>query len=232
MPKYNYSKSSVSAFLTAVLTATAIGSFFPLTSVSAREFRSQREYYNRSQRDYYQRAAIPRGARIPVEFKKEKILAAPNETFPVTLTVAADIKDRNRQILIPFGSRIEGKIVPSRNGSRFVANKLIIENDKREYEIDASSRTVTRKENINNPTTARDILTGAAAGAGAATIISGVTGDRRIGALEVIAGAAVGALAGWALPEAGVIGGGSKEVIVIYPDRDLALTFDRDLYLR
>ena len=75
-------------------------------------------------------------------------------------------------------------------------------------------------------------MTGAAAGAGAAAIISGVTGRRGVAALEVLAGAATGALAGWALPEAGVIGGGKKEVIVIYPDRDLELTFERDLFLR
>ena len=59
-----------------------------------------------------------------------------------------------------------------------------------------------------------------------------MTGARGVAALEVLAGAAAGALAGWVLPEAGVIGGGSREVIVIYPDRDLDLTFERDLYLR
>ena len=75
-------------------------------------------------------------------------------------------------------------------------------------------------------------MKGTLAGAGAATIISGVTGDRKIEALEVLAGAAVGTLAGWALPESGVIGGYTKQVVVIYPSSDLTLTLDRDLYLR
>ncbi len=233
MYKYNYFQSSISGFLIAVVTATAIGSFLPLNSVLAREFESQRQYDRREyDRRYYQRAEIPQGTRIPVAFKKEKILAAPNETFPVTLTVDANIRDRNRELLIPFGSKIEGRIEPSRNGSRFVAERLILEGDNREYDIDATSRTVSRRETIKQGASARDILTGAAAGAGAAAIISGVTGRRGVAALEVLAGAATGALAGWALPEAGVIGGGKKEVIVIYPDRDLELTFERDLFLR
>ena len=233
MSEYNYSKSSISGFLAAVVCATATVSFLPLIPVSAREFESQRDYYRRStQRDYYQRAAIPEGTTIPVEFRKEKILASPDESFPVTLSVGANIRDRNRQILIPYGSQIEGRIEPIRGGSRFVAERLILDGDSRGYQIDATSRTITRRETVRGGAGAGDILKGAAAGAGAAAIISGVTGARGVAALEVLAGAAAGALAGWALPEAGVIGGGSREVIVIYPDRDLDLTFERDLYLR
>jgi len=232
MSKYNYSKSSISGLLAAVLTATAIGSSLPINPVSAREFESQREYRRGDRRDFYQRAAIPEGTRIPVEFRKEKILASPEESFPVTLTVGANIRDRNRDILIPYGSKIEGRIEPSGRGSRFVADRLILDGDSREYRIDATSRTITRRETVRNGAGAGDILKGAAAGAGAAAIISGVTGRRGVAALEVLAGAAAGALAGWALPEAGVIGGGSREVVVIYPERDLDLTFERDLFLR
>lgn len=229
MAKYNYFKSATSLLLVSVLSAVGASVMLPLNSASAQVYNRERRL-DRDRRDFYQRAAIPSGARIPVDFRKEKILAAPGESFPVTLTVAADIRDRNRNLLIPFGTKIEGRITPDRNGSRFIANKLVLDGDL-EYAIDATSDTVTRRESIKQGAAARDILAGAAAGAGAASIISGVTGRPGVAALEVLAGAAAGALAGWALPETGVIGGGRKEVIVIYPEQDLALTFERDLYL-
>ncbi|MGH2416518.1 MAG: hypothetical protein ACRDEA_23050, partial [Microcystaceae cyanobacterium] len=113
-------------------------------------------------------------------------------------------------------------------GSRFVAQELRISQDE-QYSLNATSQVVTRTETIEEGASAGEILGGALAGAGAATLIAGLTGDRRIDALEVLAGAAVGTLAGWALPETGVLGGGSQEVISIDPNQDLTLTVQSNL---
>jgi hypothetical protein len=69
---------------------------------------------------------------------------------------------------------------------------------------------------------------GTLAGAGTATIISGTTGDRRITPLEVLGGAAVGALAGWGLPAANIIGGGTEEVLTV-SNQDLTLMLQSPL---
>ena len=71
-------------------------------------------YRNETYRDNrYSSDVIPRGVVIPVEYDQEKILVTPEETVPVTLLVAADIKDSSRNILIPYGSEIDGEIQPA-----------------------------------------------------------------------------------------------------------------------
>lgn len=178
-----------------------------------------------------QAAVIPAGTPIPVRFQKaQKILVTREETLPLALTVAADISDQNGQVGIPAGSQIIGQIEPAGQGARFVARELRLPNRKR-IPLSATSAVVIRTETIQEGASAGEILGGTLAGAGAATLIAGLTGDRRIEALEVLAGAAVGALAGWALPAAGVLGGGSQELLAIDPNRDLTLTVQSDLFL-
>lgn len=223
MSNFNRFQAGNSILLVLAISATTIASALPLSPAAAQVFVSQRGFDNE--------VSIPRGTQIPVELDQEKILVAEDETLPVTLKVAANIRSRNRQLLIPYGSQIVGRIEPTGGGSRFTAEKLIID-ERKQYNLYASSLTVSRTQTIEEGATTADILKGTLAGAGAATIISGVTGDRKIEALEVLAGAAVGTLAGWALPESGVIGGYTKQVVVIYPSSDLTLTLDRDLYLR
>jgi hypothetical protein len=183
-------------------------------------------------------AVVPAGTEIPVRFEKsEKIVVARGETLPLTLIVDEDIRDakgtlrdRNGNLLIPAGSKVVGQIEPAGQGARFVAQRLQLSQNRR-LSLEATSATVTRSETINEGASAGQILGGTLAGAGAATLIAGVTGDRRINALEVLSGAAIGAFAGWALPSAGAIGGNSKEVISIDPNSDLTLTVQSDLYL-
>lgn len=176
-------------------------------------------------------AVVPAGTEISVRFDEaEKILVAPSETLPLTLIVNEDIRDRDGNLLIPAGSKISGQIEPAGRGARFAAEQLQLSRSRR-LPLNATSATVTRTETLNEGASAGEILGGTLAGAGAATLIAGVTGDRRINALEVLAGAAIGAFAGWALPSAGAIGGNSKEVISIYPNEDLILTLQSDLYL-
>jgi hypothetical protein len=70
---------------------------------------------------------------------------------------------------------------------------------------------------------AASILRGAAIGAGAATILAGVTGDRAIATEEVLGGAGLGALTGVFL------GKGKTDVFVINPNTDLELRLQSDL---
>ncbi len=167
---------------------------------------------------------IPSGTQIPVRYEQaEKILMAKNEVLPITVTVARNITDRNGNIIIPAGSEIKGKLEPVRNGVRFIAEELNIRGNN-SVPINANSALITRTETIKKGANTQDILTGTAAGAGAAAIISAITGDRQVGWLEVLGGAAAGTLAGWALPTTGILGGGSNQLYSIDPDRDLTLT--------
>lgn len=224
MSNFNYSKSGTSALIALLMGVSTVAPMLPLKSASAQLFPSQSNSVS-AQRQI----VIPAGTLIPLRHDEAKrILVTREETMPLTLKVAANIRDRNGTLLIPFGSEVIGQIEPAGGGSRFVAQELILSSDNRQP-LEGTSQVVTRIETIKKGATTADILTGTIAGAGAAAIIAGVTGDRRIEALEVLAGAAVGTLAGWALPEAGILGGGSKEVISIDPNRDLTLTLQSDL---
>jgi hypothetical protein len=168
---------------------------------------------------------IPAGTRIPVRYgEADKIVVAPDETAPITLRVASNIRNTAGVMLVPAGSEIRGKMVPSGYGSRFVSETLILP-DGTSYPISADSRVVTRIEEVseNNGTA---IATGAAVGAGAATILSGITGRRRITFGKVLAGAGAGALGGL------LLGKRRKEVVVIHPTTDLTLTLNSGLVLR
>ncbi len=169
---------------------------------------------------------IPAGAVIPLEYEKEKILVTKEETIPITLTVAANIRDRSRNMLIPYGTEVEGQIEPVSNGSIgsiFVAEELIFADGTRQY-LNARSEPVTRTETVSRGTDAGDVLKGAAIGAAAAAILSEVFGD--ISAVKVLGGAGVGAIAGL------LLGGNEVELVSIDPNQDLDITLDSDLALR
>ena len=168
---------------------------------------------------------IPRGFVIPVEYEEEKILVTPEETVPVSLLVAADIKDSRRNILIPYGSEILGQIEPdeAESGSFFSAEEIVFP-DGSTQSIEAVSQVVTRRETIKEGASAGDILQGAAIGGAAAAVLSEIFGD--IGALEVLGGAGAGALAGV------LLGGNEAELVSIDPNNDLDLTLIDSLTVR
>jgi hypothetical protein len=216
-------------FAALLLSATSIVPLFSLSSAEAKPLSLPRSTYTIAQF----RRVVPNGTQIPVTYEKDKILLAKDETVPVTLRVAVNIRNRNRDILIPEGSEIRGKLQPaetnSKEGSRFVAEKMVISQNgqKREISINASSRIITRTETIDEGTDVSSILQGAAIGAAAATVLAAVTGDSSIDVEEVLGGAGLGALAGW------LIGGDSEaELISINPEDDLTLTLRSDLALR
>lgn len=142
----------------------------------------------------YSVGRIAAGTNIPVNYEKEKIIVTPDETAPLTLTVAQDIRSSQGRVVIPSGSEISGQLQPARRGSQFVARELRI--GRKRYRLDANSRVVTRTESIERGANGNSIVKGAAIGAAAAAAISGITGDKAIATEEVLGGAGIGAIAG------------------------------------
>ncbi len=211
---------------TALSLLLGIGAATPLilsTPASAQLLPGERRGQSRPQNQG--RMAIPSGTSLPVRYDEaEKIVVMPDETAPVTLQIAANIKDRQGRILIPYGTELVGEIRPAQNGSRFVAQEIKVPGESARS-INATSQVVTRRETITRGASTGDILEGAAIGAAAASVIAGVTGDRAIATEEVLGGAGLGALGGL------LLGKDKVEVISIDPNRDLDITLDSRLAL-
>ena len=173
---------------------------------------------------------IPANVTLPVTYEKEKIILQPGERIPLTLRIANDIMDSNRNILIPVNSEVTGELTPvnlrgnNRRGVRFVATELVLPNGKTQP-ISANSRTITKTETITKGSDTGQILTDAAIGAGAATLIALVTGNKKVEVLEPIGGAAAGALASVLLRK------NKADVFVLRPEQDLAITLTSNLVL-
>lgn len=220
MSNFKYSRSGISLLVALSAIATATTPFFAAVPASAQLFRTQ-ENNNVTP----QPITIPSGTTLPVEYKDaEKIVLTKEETVPLTVTVAANIKDKQGNILIPYGSEIFGELQPKDGGSQFVAQELVISPEKRQP-LEAESQVVTRTETIDEGTDVGDILQGAAIGGAAAAIIALITGDNSIDLLEVLGGAGLGALGGL------LLGGKETEVISINPNEDLDVTLLEDLAL-
>ena len=172
-----------------------------------------------------EQVAIPAGTVIPVRLEKaERIVVTPEETAPVTLIVATDIRSSAGTLLISEGSTIEGNLRPSGAGTQFVARAITLRNTGRRLPIRATSKVITERETLKRGSNVGQILKGAAIGAAASAVISEIFGG--IDVEEVLAGGGLGALAGLLL-------GGRKEVqvIVVDPEEDLRLTLQSDLRL-
>ncbi|MFM2064622.1 MAG: hypothetical protein RLZZ507_4293 [Cyanobacteriota bacterium] len=174
---------------------------------------------------------IPANVTLPVTYEKEKVIVNPGERLPLTLRIANDIIDSNRNVLIQANTEVVGELEPvnlsssdNKQGVRFVARELVFSSGRRQ-QINANSKTITQTERISQGTDTGRVLTDAAIGAGAATVISLLTGNRRIEVLEPVGGAAAGALASVLLRKNQV------DVFVLRPDNDLAITLGSDLVL-
>jgi hypothetical protein len=182
------------------------------------------------------RVAIPAGVTFPVRYQKDKVIVSRGETLALTLKVANNIIDGNRNVLIPAGTEVVGQLEPvyfdgqystDRNnnenirGVRFVARELVYASGRRQT-INANSQTITQIEKISKNDSSK-VLTDAAIGAGAATAISLLTGNRKIEIGEPLIGAAAGALASISLRKK------ETEVFVIRPESDLRLALSSNL---
>lgn len=232
---FNAKPSKIATSMLMILSAIAATTtnFVNIAPAQAQLFPEQRPTRDRSYERYEAPRrnpsvppnTVPEGFVIPVEYEEEKILVTPEETVPVTLLVAANVKDSQRNTLIPYGSQIFGQIEPSddESGSVFIAQEIEFP-DGTYQSIDAVSQVVTHRETIKKGANAGDILQGAAIGAAAATVLSEIFGD--IGALEVLGGAGAGAIAGI------LLGGNEAELISIDPNNDLDLTLQSSLVVR
>ena len=224
------SKIATSSLIILTTLAATATNFANITPVRAQLFPESRPTRNRDYNPPRQNRnvsvnTVPQGFVIPLEYDEEKILLTPDETVPVSLYVAADIKDSRRNVLIPYGSEIIGQIEPNEaeSGSFFRAQELVFPNGTTQS-IDAESQIVTRRETVKEGANAGDILQGAAIGGAAAAVLSEIFGD--LGALEVLGGAGAGALAGL------LLGGNEVELVSIDPNNDLDVTLLTSLTVR
>ncbi|QDZ39966.1 hypothetical protein FRE64_08440 [Euhalothece natronophila Z-M001] len=217
MSKQSFLKRGTATVLSLLL---GIGVTTPLilsTSVSAQLLPGERRGQPSG------RMAIPEGTSLPVKYDEaENIVVMPDETAPITLEIAANIKNQQGRILIPYGTELVGEIQPSQNGSRFVAEELKVPGESPQS-INASSQVVTRRETIRRGASTGSVLEGAAIGAAAATVLSGVLGDQVIATEKVLGGAALGAIGGL------ILGRQEAEVISIDPNTDLDVTVRENL---
>lgn len=208
-------KSTTAVIIALGMSASATAPIFLASPASAQFSNSVTQ-----RRDY----RIPSGTAIQVRYDSaEKIVVSPNETTNLTLTVDSDVVSRDGEILIPARSQVVGELRPARGGSQFVARELILPGGQRRS-INASSDIITETQEVRKGTNLTSLLTGAAVGSAAAALIAGITGDRRIDALEVLAGTGTGTLGGLLLG-----GRRSNEVVVIDPNSDLDLRLNSDL---
>jgi hypothetical protein len=218
MTRFIHWKSGAAAMMAMAMTTGTIAPMFALAPANAQVIREQSRY-----------VSIPAGVVIPTTYEKEKILVTPEEKAPITLKVARNIVDRSGRVLIPEGTDIVGQMQPASRrdlkGSRFEAQELVFPNGDRQT-VNATSQVVTRTEKIKKGAKTGDIVKDAAIGAGAASVISLLTGNRRIEALEPIIGAGAGAVASILLRKK------EADVVVVEPQEgDLDLTLRSNLQL-
>lgn len=181
-------------------------------------YRPYRTTRRRILGQYSQAVNLPLGSIIPVIYEgAKKILVTKDESLAITVKVSGNVTNNYGEIVIPAGSRIRGEIQPAKGGAAFVAQTLILPNNRR-VPLVASSQVITRTETIEKGRNTNAIWQGTLAGAAASTILAGVTGDRAIATEEVLGGAGVGALAGFLLG-----GNNQKQLISIDSQRDLDL---------
>lgn len=218
MASFRRWKTGTAAFLAIAITTGTIAPLFTFNRVNAQVIFGEPR-----------RISISSGATLPVTYEKDKIVLAPDETLPLTLKIASDIVDRNGNLLIPKDTEVRGELKPasdrdSEKGSQFIAEELVFPDGNRQS-INAASQVVTRTEKIKKGSDSSKILQDAAIGAGAATLLELLTGDRDIDVLGPVVGAGAGALASVLLRKKTV------EVIVIEPEKDLDVTLDSDLII-
>ncbi|MEH1775157.1 S-layer homology domain-containing protein [Nostoc sp.] len=166
---------------------------------------------------------IAQGTAIPVKYDKaEKILVTKDETSPLTLTVSQNVVTQDGAVVIPAGSQVIGQLKPATGGSQFVAEKLVLTSGQ-EYQLNATSDVITKTETVKKGTSLGSIIKNTVLGAGAATAVSAVTGDRAIATEEVLGGAGIGALVGL------FFGKNSVDLIAIDPNTDLQMTINQNL---
>ncbi|WP_373529798.1 conjugal transfer protein TrbI [Nostoc sp.] len=231
MTRLHQWKSGTVAFMAMAVTTSVVSPLFSLAPANA-QYRIGQDRIGQ-----YGNVTIPSGVAFPVTYEKETITVAPGESKSLTLRIANDIIDRNRNVLIPAGTKVIGRLESvdldnySRDtdenkgkGVRFVAQELEFSNGRRQS-INATSRTYTTTQKVSQSPSTGQVLTDAAIGGGAGLLGSLITGNRRIDDLKPVIGAAAGAGASILLRKK------EANVFVLRPAQDLRLTLNSNLNL-
>lgn len=139
-------------------------------------------------------STVAAGTVIPVvTTAPDRLLIAPNETRPLSLIVRDPIRNAQGDIVIPFGSRIDGRFEPAAGGTRFVGESVIIDNQV--FSMLAQSDVI---HDVKDPrhTSTGQVVQDAAIGAAAGAILGLVTGDSVIATEELLAAGVAGAAIG------------------------------------
>ncbi|MDZ8088706.1 MAG: conjugal transfer protein TrbI [Nostoc sp. DedQUE12b] len=233
MTRLHQWKSGTAALMAMAVTTTVISPLFSLAPANA-QYR-----IDQNRTGQYGNVTIPSGVALPVTYEKETITIAPGESKSLTLRIANDIIDRNRNVLIPAGTKVNGRLESvdldsySRDtrdddnqgkGVRFVAQELEFSNGQRQS-INATSRTYTTTQKVRQGANTSQVLTDAAIGGGAGLLGSLITGNRKIDDLKPVIGAAAGAGASVLLRKK------EGNAFVLRPAQDLRLTLNSNLNL-
>ncbi|MEH2379508.1 MAG: conjugal transfer protein TrbI [Nostoc sp.] len=231
MTRLHQWKFGTSALMAMAVTTSVISPLLGLAPANA-QYRIGQDRIGQ-----YGNATIPSGVTFPVTYEKETITIAPGETKSLTLRIANNIIDRNRNVLIPAGTKVIGQLESvdlnsdSRDtdenkgkGVRFVAQELEFSNGQRQP-INATSRTYTTTEKVTQGPSTGQVLTDAAIGGGAGLLGSLITGNHRIDDLKPVIGAGAGAGASILLRKKQV------NAFVLRPGQDLKLTLNSNLNL-
>jgi Ni/Co efflux regulator RcnB len=172
------------------------------------------EYWRNQQRS--SSARLPEGTDIPTYFDRggRRIVLRRSERYPLTLIVSQDVGySRRGRVTLPRNSRIEGELVPTRNGYRFEANRVRFPNGQQQ-KIWAVSNTL-RQNNVYDRDVRRDDNLSSGAGGILGSIFgrSNSTDDRVRGDIYD------------RYPNA------QRDVAIISPDRSLDLRLTRDFVM-
>ncbi len=174
---------------------------------------------HQSTSDYNLRVVtVPAGSVVQVaSMGDDPLLIAPNETRLYSLTVLDPIRNDQGEILVPNGSRVDGRFEPAAGGTQFVAESVIIEDQV--FPLSAQSDLL---KDIKDPrqTNTGQVIQDAAIGAAAGAILGLVTGDSVIATEEVLAAGAAGAAIGNVT---------APRVVVIDPQQPIRLRLTQDL---
>lgn len=185
-PNQLASRAEVSAFLCQALTETGQTA----ATISSQYIAGTAT----SQNNQTQGNQVLAGTTITTRYAAaQRIIVAPNETAPLALTVAQDVRNSQGVVVIPAGSQVIGQMQPAQGGSQFVANQVVI--NGRQIALNASSTVITETRDVRDPNFGT-ILGGAALGSVASAAIQALSGDKVISGQTTVLGTVLGSAVG------------------------------------
>ena len=146
--------------------------------------------------------------------RRQRIVLRRSERYPLTLVVNEDVgnnsRSRNGRAVLPRGSRIEGELVPTRNGYRFESRQVRLPNGRSE-QVWAVSNTIRSNNSFDRYDRNSD-----GASSGAQSILNAILG-RSNSSGSVYSGDIFDRY-----PNA------RRDLVVIYPDQTLELRLTRE----